>query len=76
MDENTLDRLEALERDTRVDSLRLDGVRARYNEILAKVKMLEYEKKRLNQSTQATRNELVRLKRVAIKRRKKEGGNV
>ena len=28
MDENTLDRLEALERDTRVDSLRLDGVRA------------------------------------------------
>lgn len=71
MDENTLDRLEALERDTRVDSLRLDGVRARYNEILAKVKMLEYEMKRLNQSTQATRNELVRLKRVAIKRRKR-----
>lgn len=73
MDENTLDRLEALERDTRVDSLRLDGVRARYNEILAKVKMLEYEMKRLNQSTQATRNELVRLKRVAIKRRKRRG---
>lgn len=73
MDENTLDRLEALERDTRVDSLRLDGVRARYNEILAKVKMLEYEMKRLNQSTQATRNELVRLKRVAIKRIKRRG---
>lgn len=73
MDENTLDRLEALERDTRVDSLRLDGVRARYNEILAKVKMLEYEMKRLNQSTQATRNELVRLKRVAIKQRKRRG---
>lgn len=73
MDENTLDRLEALERDTRIDSLRLDGVRARYNEILAKVKMLEYEMKRLNQSTQATNRELARLKRVAIKRRKRRG---
>lgn len=73
MDENTLDRLETLERDTRIDSLRLDGVRARYNEILAKVKMLEYEMKRLNQSTQATNRELVRLKRVAIKRRKRRG---
>lgn len=73
MDENTLDRLEALERDTRIDSLRLDGVRSRYNEILAKVKMLEYEMKRLNQLTRATQRELVRLKQVAIKRRKRRG---
>jgi hypothetical protein len=74
MDEDTLHKLYAIEKYID-DSIRIEVVNNKFNNLLTKVKILEYDMKRLNKEIQTTNRELIGLKRATMYRTKRGKNN-
>lgn len=71
MDEETLEKLNMIDRYVDICNLRIDVLRDRNHELATSLKILNYEMKRLNKAFQRTNRELIALKRAKMQRRRK-----
>ena len=71
--ENILDRLEILEKNEKIHSLRIEVAKSRDIGLLERVKELEFEMEHLKKEAQATKRELIRFKKAYDSLKDKEG---
>lgn len=71
--ENILDRLEILEKNEKIHSLRIEGAKSRDIGLLERVKELEFETEHLKKEAQATKRELIRFKKAYDSLKDNEG---
>ena len=71
--ENILDRLEILEKNEKIHSVRIQIAKMRDDALLNRVKELEFEMEHLKKEAQATKREFVRFKKAYNSLKDKEG---
>lgn len=71
--ENILDRLEILEKNEKIHSLRIEVAKSRGIGLLGRVKELEFEMEHLKKEAQATKRELIRFKKAYDSLKDNEG---
>lgn len=71
--ENILDRLEILEKNEKMHSVRIQIAKMRDDALLNRVKELEFEMEHLKKEAQATKREFVRFKKAYNSLKDKEG---
>lgn len=71
--ENILDRLEILEKNEKIHSLRIEVAKSRDIGLLERVKELEFEMEHLKKEAKATKRELIRFKKAYDSLKDKEG---